>query len=425
MSLAHRIQQGGIAERALAASGGSGLARYEAACRAISEAAAVDEVKSIRDTAMAMSAAARIANNRDAEAEMMAIRFRAERRLGELMAAQRDTTGLSNGGRPPITGFQHNPVSRSITLAEVGIDKNLADRARKYAAVPEQEFEARISEYRSRVEEEGARATADLLKAGEKAERRENDFYPTPHSLVHEIAARWRPRADTIWEPCRGDGRLVDALIDRGLSVVSSDITSGKDFFSQSAPPIAGAAICTNPPFDRLREFVDHAFSIGVQDMCLVLPERVWASGVGREQFERHRPSVWVNLDWREDYLGKGGSPDRALAVAIWDSPCAPQCRFDIWTRQAAVDQAKEIQEIGSRAETRNSHHVGRAESVQRQGAVAAQAPNQSDSDEIVAVKAKSRLADTVGVEPPLSAHRRADNGANIVTRHLNIAGVT
>ncbi|MDZ4687606.1 MAG: hypothetical protein SH850_21250 [Planctomycetaceae bacterium] len=32
-------------------------------------------------------------------------------------------------------------VSEKITLAEVGIDKGLADRARKYAAVPDDEWE--------------------------------------------------------------------------------------------------------------------------------------------------------------------------------------------------------------------------------------------------------------------------------------------
>lgn len=59
--------------------------------------------------------------------DLAEIRFRGERRLGELMAAQKPH--MSVGGRPSAeTGFNDNPVSAPITLAEAGIDKNLADR---------------------------------------------------------------------------------------------------------------------------------------------------------------------------------------------------------------------------------------------------------------------------------------------------------
>ncbi|MBV8895026.1 MAG: hypothetical protein JO051_00835 [Acidobacteriaceae bacterium] len=34
------------------------------------------------------------------------------------------------------------------TLSEMGVDKNLADRARKYAAIPAEEFEAILPECR-------------------------------------------------------------------------------------------------------------------------------------------------------------------------------------------------------------------------------------------------------------------------------------
>jgi phage N-6-adenine-methyltransferase len=191
VSLAHQIKPSGIAAKAIAlrdGKAGSDLVRYDAACRAISEAVAVDEIKDIRDTAKAMAAAARIANNKQAEADMMAIRFRAERRLGEMMAAQRETVGFSAGGRPSEkTGFHENPVLQPITLAEAGIDKNLADRARKYAAIPEAEFNSRIDDYRKSVVDEGERAVADLIAAGERHVRGtfgtgENEWYtPAEH----------------------------------------------------------------------------------------------------------------------------------------------------------------------------------------------------------------------------------------------------
>lgn len=203
----HQPKPNGIAARAIAAQSSGELMRYDAACRAISEAVAVDELNSIRDTAKAMAAAARIANNKQAEADMMAIRFRAERRLGELMAAQRDAGLMANGGDaakarvhtgPEVYAtknrFEH-PLERDfapITLAEVGIDKHLADRARKYAAIPQQEFEARIDSYRESVAEQGERAMADLIAAGEKHVRGtfgtgENEWY-TPE--LHLTLAR-------------------------------------------------------------------------------------------------------------------------------------------------------------------------------------------------------------------------------------------
>ncbi|MGY4371844.1 phage N-6-adenine-methyltransferase [Bradyrhizobium sp. LB1.3] len=151
----------------------TGLMRYDAACRAISEALAVDEIKGIHDKARAMAAAAKVAKNKRAEADMMAVRFRAERRIGEIMAMQRDAGLLAKGGQG--SGSNQYEVRDTdgpapITLPEMGIDKHLADRARKYAAVPEEEFEARVYDYRTRVQQEGDRATADLLAAGEKAQ---------------------------------------------------------------------------------------------------------------------------------------------------------------------------------------------------------------------------------------------------------------
>ena len=112
------------------------------------------------------------------------------------------------------------------------------------------------------------------------------DFYPTPHSIITSILDHWHYDG-VIWEPCVGDGRFSEAI---GGNVLS-----------------------------------------GVQKMALVCPERLWACKKGLDQWNRHRPSLWVNLSWREDYLNKGGSPDRALAVAVWDSPHSDKCEYWIW----------------------------------------------------------------------------------------------
>jgi DNA-binding helix-hairpin-helix protein with protein kinase domain len=125
------------------------LTHYDAACSALAAAVAVDEVQDIRAKADAVRAYAKQAKNRQMEVDAAEIRIRAERRLGELMAAQGETIGKATGAREPGTARGTTRVeSKPASLAEAGIDKNLAHRARTYAAVPEDQFEQLLSKKR-------------------------------------------------------------------------------------------------------------------------------------------------------------------------------------------------------------------------------------------------------------------------------------
>ena len=168
-----------------------------------------------------------------------------------------------------------------------------------------------------------------------------NDFYPTPSSmidvLIHQIQRHWgAPTGDQgephIWEPCCGDDRLAEALRVQGYRVTSSDIQTGNDFFSYEQAE--SEILVTNPPFRKIRQFIDHAFHIGVVQMALICPERLWACARGRKQLLNHRPTLWANLSFREDYLNKKGSPDRSLAIAIWDRPNSHRTFFEVWARR-------------------------------------------------------------------------------------------
>jgi hypothetical protein len=115
---------------------------FEDARREIAGAETAEQVKRIVAMATGLAAAARKATDRDLEAEAQVLKMEAERKLGQLMAAQKTTIGVNKGGRPK-TGFCENPVSeKPATLTEAGIDKNLAHRARKAAAMTSREFEA-------------------------------------------------------------------------------------------------------------------------------------------------------------------------------------------------------------------------------------------------------------------------------------------
>jgi N6-adenosine-specific RNA methylase IME4 len=149
------------------------MARYDAACRALAEAKAVDEVKDIRDQAMAMRLYAKQAKNRELEADAYELRVRAERKLGELIAAQKATVGLAtggeHGGKARLDGTRAVPTNARPTLAEAGIDKKLSSKAQKMHAIPSEKFEAMVKDGREEVQRSVERRT---IKAVEIAEAR-------------------------------------------------------------------------------------------------------------------------------------------------------------------------------------------------------------------------------------------------------------
>ena len=140
------------------------LVRYDAACRALALARSTDEVRKIRSGAAALAAYAKQAKNRQLEVDAAEIRIRAERRVGELIRQQKETVGLSKGGRPEKTGGKNPPVDEVPTLAKAGIDKDLAKRARELAGVPAPKFERLIKDWRERAEDGKERVTGDLFQ---------------------------------------------------------------------------------------------------------------------------------------------------------------------------------------------------------------------------------------------------------------------
>jgi hypothetical protein len=121
----------------LASPGTHALVRYDEMCRAITEAYRVDEVKDIRDKAMAIALYARQANNHEAELQAIQIRVRAERKAGEL--SKELPRGAGNQHASP-----HGAEKQKL-LAHAGISTQQASEWERLADVPEEEFELAIT----------------------------------------------------------------------------------------------------------------------------------------------------------------------------------------------------------------------------------------------------------------------------------------
>jgi hypothetical protein len=125
------------------------LVRYEAAHRALYVAVSVDEVKDIRDRSLAMEIYAYQQRDAQLVAWSVELKERAGRRLGEVMDEERRAGRLAKGGAEKGVGRRGKnaglPETRIPTLADHGIDKNLADKARKLAAMSEDKFEAKVA----------------------------------------------------------------------------------------------------------------------------------------------------------------------------------------------------------------------------------------------------------------------------------------
>jgi hypothetical protein len=90
--------------------------------------------------------------------------------------------------------------------------------------------------------------------------RSDGDLYHTPDWVTRTLLPVLRP-VSCVWEPAAGHGKMAETLRAAGYDVVATDIADGVDFLAEKRNRGA-EAIVTNPPFNRAREFVEHALDL-------------------------------------------------------------------------------------------------------------------------------------------------------------------
>jgi hypothetical protein len=176
------------------------LTRYDTARRALAEAHRVDEVKDIRDKAVAMQAYAKQAQDTALITLATEIRMRAERRAGELLREMEKNKGSRGTG-----SNQHQVRSLAETappkLSDLGVTKTQSSRWQKLAALDAESFEQQV----------------------ERASKTAYDLVTRRFIKESELARAQAEHGKTIEHGCTIDDLKVLSAAGRRLSVVYAD----------------------------------------------------------------------------------------------------------------------------------------------------------------------------------------------------------
>lgn len=166
------------------------------------------------------------------------------------------------------------------------------------------------------------------------AVRRANDFYPTPESatlalLEHELGTL---RAfGAVWEPCAGDGAIIDVLNKAGIRTTATDIAPRRsDIVGIDVYRCRSAfdpAVVTNPPFSEVSPrsggapLIHHLLvTLRVPYLALLLPATwMWAWRRRGAFLSAYPPARVLPVTTRIDWDGRG-NPASDHAWHVWQA---------------------------------------------------------------------------------------------------------
>lgn len=149
----------------------SELARYDAACAALDAAVTADEVMSVRLTAQAIEAVARVAKNLDFEIKGLRLRTRAEARLG-VMLAEGEASGIlaARGRQPKDSATESLPRA---TLKDIGVNPKLSAHSRKLGSISARAVNAMLDRMEQESRKRG-RLAVDVILDETRARNRQS-----------------------------------------------------------------------------------------------------------------------------------------------------------------------------------------------------------------------------------------------------------
>ena len=174
-------------------------------------------------------------------------------------------------------------------------------------------------------------------------ERQTDDYYATEPKAL-ELLLEKETFNPIVWECACGEGHLSKVLLERGYTVISTDLidrgfgTGGVDFLKVNE--FFDGDIITNPPYKYAQRFVEHALKL-VPDgnrVAMFLKLTFLESQSRRQLFEKYPPKIiYVSSSRLQcakngDFIkyGKGTGTAVAYGWFIWEKGYTgePQVRW-------------------------------------------------------------------------------------------------
>lgn len=142
-----------------------------------------------------------------------------------------------------------------------------------------------------------------------------NDVVMTPLPLAKAIVDHFQP-SGKILEPCRGQGHFTRYMPDCDWC----EITEGRDFMDWSEPV---DWIVTNPPWSKIRSFLQHSMEVASEIVFLMTVNHVWTKARIRDIYSRGFAIKEILLvDMPKEFPQSGFQLGAIHISSGWDGPC-------------------------------------------------------------------------------------------------------